>query len=756
MSSPRKARSAGPRLPDLAAALKVLFVVLLLLTDGGCGGGGGGGGASSGSSSDSFIAVGSMSRRREDHAFAAAGPNTILITGGADYGGILKTTETFDPAVNRFQSAATMVQARSGHTATLLGNGDILMAGGHDNTGALDTAEVFLSASATFSSVGRMTAPRTSHTATMLKDGTVLIAGGSPAVIINPRGFSANINGALDSAEIYQPLQKKFSGSSQAMNTARSQHTATLLNDGKVLLAGGLDNNGAVIASAEIYDPATGNFTLTGSMLTPRFLHSATLLDDGTVLIAGGYNAGILETDSAEIYVPASGKFEPTKGPMTTPRGFQTAIKLHDGDVLIMGGEFNQTDLLSAELYVPATRTFSATGDLKIARVAATATLLNDDQILVAGGGSFDDVNLNFVESFGSAEFYNAAGSPSGALSFMTDPRVGHTATRMANGKVLIAGGEVLYLITPAVLNSTELYHQDTGQFTRGPAMSTTRWLHTATTLKSGQVLVAGGGNASAGDLAGAELYDPLTEKLNPTGSMKVARDGATATLLAHRGAATDGTVLIAGGENHLVPMNEAETYDPSSGSFTPTNNDMAVAHWGHTATLLNDGSVLIAGGLTGGAQIANAELYDPSTRSFTATHPMIVARDCHTATLLNNGQVLIAGGSSNLKAELYNPAKTTFSLTGDMNDIRGCHTAALLTDGRVLIAGGGRGNLFNELFPLNTAEIYDPAAGTFTAVGDLVDARAHYTAGILDDGTVLLVGGEGINSSQATAELFH
>ena len=190
------------------------------------------------------------------------------------------------------------------------------------------------------------------HTATLLSDGRVLVAGGR------------NLDGGrdwvdLDSAEVYDPATGTFSPTG-SLPTPLTGHTATLLSDGRVLITGG-DARGTTVASAELYDPKTGTFSPTGSMATARQLLTATPLPDGRVLIAGG-NAGNLIAP-AELYDPKTGTFSPT-GSMATAREYHTATLLPNGRVLIAGGSDGTVDLASAELYDPATGTFSPTGPL--------------------------------------------------------------------------------------------------------------------------------------------------------------------------------------------------------------------------------------------------------------------------------------------------------------------------------------------------------------------------------------------------------
>jgi Galactose oxidase, central domain/Kelch motif len=340
-----------------------------------------------------------------------------------------------------------------------------------------------------------------------------------------------------------------------------------------------------------------------------------------------------------------------------------------------------------------------------------------------------------------------------------------HTATRLADGRVLIAGG---YTLVDVAVASAELYDPATNAFSPTGSLGAARGLHTATLLADCRVLIAGGGPATwatrlGAFVASAELYDPTTGTFSPTGSMTTAREGQTATLL------KDFRVLIAGGNDRVEhAVASAELYDPTTGAFTTTGS-MAAARGFHTATLLSDGRVLITGGdpaawVAPGPFIASAEIYDPTTGKFSATGSMTVGRELHAATLLTDGRVLITGGVTNpnpalslASAEIYDPTAGTFSRTGPMTVARVYQTSTLLADGRVLIAGGcarGRGYADNPQF-LASAELYDPTSGTFTATGPMTERRTWQMATSLADGRVLMTGGYGDQAPLATAEIF-
>jgi len=273
----------------------------------------------------------------------------------------------------------------------------------------------------------------------------------------------------------------------------------------------------------------------------------------------------------------------------------------------------------------------------------------------------------------------------------MTTARVGHTATLLPGGKVLVSGG--IDVDGQIKLDSAELYDPTTGSWTATGSLKIARHLHTATLLLGGQILVVGG----SGRDASAELYDPATRTWTFTGSMTTARVEHTATLLA------SGKVLVVSGSSF---ESSAELYDPETGTWALTDTNIS-ARAAHTATLLSNGEALVAGGLTPSRDgaVSSAELYEPAS-GWRLTGSMADPRFYHTATLLRSGKVLVAGGTNNLadyaSAELYDRADETWRSQAPMQSARWLHTAALLTDGRVLVTGGLGGGR-----PLASAELY-------------------------------------------------
>jgi Kelch motif protein/galactose oxidase-like protein len=336
-----------------------------------------------------------------------------------------------------------------------------------------------------------------------------------------------------------------------------------------------------------------------------------------------------------------------------------------------------------------------------------------------------------------SITIVNSGFGPTGNMSTGRDA---HTATLLQGGKVLVVGGDPClfdFYYESCPVSSAEVYDAGAGTFTATGSMSVGRVFHTATLLRNGKVLVAGGNDASA------EVYDPASGTFAATGSMSVGRDSHTATLL------TNGKVLIAGGGNVSGSLASAELYNPNSGTFTATGS-MTVSRASHTATLLANGKVLIAGGVNSAGQLATAELYDPTSGSFSAVSSMANKRAFHAATLLSSGNVLVTGGSANhvllSSAEIYDVVAGSFTATGAMTAARDSHIAILLADGTVLVAGGssdfapdgsvtGVGGAF-------AAELYNTGSGTFTQTGSLEAARERPAGVLLQDGRVLVSGG--------------
>lgn len=594
-----------------------------------------------------------------------------------------------------------MTTARSFHTATLLQNNKVLVVGG-------STAQLYDPSTGAWSASHNFGVSLTDHTATLLENGKVLIAGGAGSL---PFGF------------LYDPTTDNWN-STLNMNAGRGYHTATLLNDGRVLIAGGVAGASTPTATAEIYDPSNGNWSLTtNSMSAARFTHTATLLSDGRVLVTGGDGAG-----SADLFNPVTGLWSATSS-MHELRFAHTATLLPTGTVMVAGGNSGNT----SEVYNPSSATWSYAGNTSGSRREFSATLLPDGKVLIDGGEAFDLSILNSAELFDPS-----TGSWTGESS-MVSPRRGHTATLLPGGRVMITGGD-----NGGNLSSVELYDSRGRLTTAGGAMNHARRLHTLTLLSDGRVLAAGGENSGA--LATSERYDPATGTWTDAGLLTEARHDHRASLL------PDGKVLVTGGYSVSSPfpvaLSSAEVFNPAGAGTWSSAGSLYEARYQHTSTVLKNGLVLVVGGNATGSTLSTAELYDPGSGLWWRTGSMVHPRRSHTATLLRDGSVLVAGGTDLSNgptgtAELYNPYSGLWSPTGTMFLARFNHSAVLLPSGKVLVTGGN-----NEVTDLNTAELYDPATGFWSTAASMPgpDRRSGHVSYVLPDGDVVVMGGQGNN----------
>jgi hypothetical protein len=343
---------------------------------------------------------------------------------------VLSTTLSFAA----WTETGSLHSARASHTATLLPNGYVLAAGGTNNNVALASSELYSPGSGTWSFTGSLNVARVTARAVLLANGTVLTMGGC---------INDCLSSTTASAELYNPASGIWT-STGSMARGRAEFVASLLPSGKVLVAGGCTGynaNGctAVTTAAELYNPATGKWSSTGAMRAARMSMTATLLPNGKVLVAGGQTAANDALGSSELYNPATGSFSLT-GKLITPRSGHTATLLTNGLVLMAGGEnVNGVSILKAERYNPATGIFTATGNMPSTRQEHTAALLPNGSVLVSGGNR---VTLSGTTVLASCAIYNPGSGAWTTASSLKNARVDHTSTLLANGHVLDAGGD--------------------------------------------------------------------------------------------------------------------------------------------------------------------------------------------------------------------------------------------------------------------------------------------------------------------------
>ncbi len=332
------------------------------------------------------------------------------------------------------------------------------------------------------SAIGNMNASRAAHTATMLPNGKVLIAGGLPGQA---------------SVEIYDPIANSFLFAPN-MQEARHSHTAILLPESKVLIAGGFNQRGDYLASAELYDPATQKFQPAGRMREARSGHVAVLLDNGKVLLAGGVGTGWTFLASAELYDPQTGEFQST-GSMTTARESHSVTRLQDGRALITGGHKGRraaiTIYASTEIYDPVTGQFALSGNMTVKRHKHDAASLPGGKVLVCGGSDERDDEGAYT----SAELYDPITGAFTATNPMNTSHYKHqgTSVLLTNGLVLISGGA----------NTPEVYDPATQAFNLVEGSISTGLFTATVALPEGKAVITGGYGRNVSVSAQAWLY---------------------------------------------------------------------------------------------------------------------------------------------------------------------------------------------------------------------------------------------------------
>ncbi|WP_437567767.1 kelch repeat-containing protein [Sorangium sp. So ce542] len=673
----------------------------------------------------------SMLRGREAHTATRMENGEVLVVGGYDTiaRAFVDAAERYDPVHDRWIEAGVF-GPRKMHAASLLPGGGVLVVGGVGRGGWLADAARYVPETDVWQSAAPMIAARAALSATWLPGvDRVLVAGGHDA-----RGVHA-------STELYSPAADRWTASAR-MSTARAGHVALWIPGvDRALILGGTDARGFSVAGVELYDPVANEWASAAPMSASRDRFAATLLADGRVLVAGGTSNGT-PLANVEIYDPAAERWTEA-APMRAARAHHAATQLPDGRILVVGGDASA----GAEIYEPAEDRWTCVGAPVRRRAGSTMTLLADGRALVVGGSGADASACDLFDAGSSAKRRRAAVGPRWTPAApMYAGRAGHAMALLPDGRVLVVGAP-----SGTSINVAEIYDPRTNIWAAPVLMTAAppgRAMASVTLLPgTGEVLIAGGGHPD-GVHRLTERYDPARSAFAPAAQMRSYRKAHTATLL------PGGEVLAVGGYGAGLHA-DTERYDPVRDAWRAAASMQTARHF-HVAALLPDGRVLVAGGVNAAhAPERSCELYDPDTDTWTRGEPLTFPRRGGVAISLRDGRTLVAGGygeaTGAIGAEIYDPKVGRWQAAAPMRSLRGGYVSVSLSDGRVLVVGGRRG----ASTCLDTVEIYDPGKDVWSDGAPLRTARCDAAAVLLMDGRVLVTGGFNEGRALSSAEIY-
>ena len=673
---------------------------------------------------------------RFGHTANLIGRESLLIAGGEDGENITSSTVVYNANADTWTSSLDMLQPRTKHVSSNLRDGRVIVVGGSNTSGLLSSAEIYDPVLQHWTSSGESLFPRIGHSVTTLKNGMILVVGGqipieksnqNPLLLCeNPDETVPSVgptkryyceDGAVTLTEIYDPVNDSWKKSS-ALLTSRWGHTATLLDDGRVLVAGGKNNSSPAVES-EIFDPDTETWVSAGQMIYERTDHTASLLSDGRVLIAGGFT--YVPISYSEIYDVENGwvKTENLMG----PRHMHSAVPLNDGQVLVIGGKAGLfTNLTRVELYDSDSGSWSIKGKMPVALWGHTAIPLDCENVLIVGGKRNDGSSFNLAYLFNtSTGGYQTTGK-------MNVPRFAHSATKISGGSVVVTGG---YINPSFQSDSVEILKSNkVGSYEWVPAKPIPVPLerHSAIYIGGGRLFITGGwnGSSAASDTWIFDLDNNLWDIGPP---MKDARWGHSMVWL------DDKTVLISGGVgDDGLPLSSVEKYDSVNSSMESLSS-MEEARSGHGLLKDKNGNVYAIGGYgSEGISLPSSEKYHVSFDKWNKLPDMSEARSHHSAIILKDGNILITGGTDDYNtpsgtAEIFDMKSGQWKSAGSMREARMGHVSYqfdgkngfncpdLATHGEVFIMGG------YGLGVMDSVEVYRPGGGGWSAFESIVRA---------------------------------
>ena len=753
--------------PHFGATVTLLLNGRILLA-------GGTGGASTGAveifdpALDTWNDAPSMSKARRYHTATLLQNGNVLVTGGLllDDMSITPSAEVFDPKASKWIKAAPMLTARMAHTATRLENGTVLVVGGSTSaiTAAVERYDPVLNQ---WTEMASLESARTIHSATLLDNGAVLVAGGVDAT-----------SSVLRSSELFDPKTERWVASG-LLDHGRFAHMAETLDDGAVLVIGG-----EFQSSAEIYRPAGGgqrcevdsqcasghcvdrvccNEECSGQCVTCALAGAEGTCSPAAPGTDPHRDCGQGEPcdsvcDAASACVSRVGQ-----ACAATTCTADTTQAIEGATCSAIGGACAKVTVNCAPYRCGATAFPGAVGCVTRCKSIADCA---DGYACDTEGKCRTRPDVAATDAAACSAGPRPPSSPSAVaawlagLTLLAAARRRHGRGRGFRGSVVV--GTATALACTLTWSRAPLADEPPTPTTKPlsslatSSMSTVRWHHVAAQLDEGRVLVAGGVPFESA-MSTAEIYNPKTGAWTPTGTpMFYPHDWPVAAKLC------DGRVFV-GGKNQLHVV-EAELYDPVTDAWIPAGK-MKLTHIYGTATLLRDCRLLLTGGYDSNTR---AEVFYPETKSFKSVGDMNEERFFHTATLLADGRVLAAGGGVPIKskwstyasADIFDPGKNLWTKAAKMHHPRRAHTATLLPDGKVLVTGGttgGKNDGTEAGTQLDTAEVYDPVANTWSEVpSKLVTARTFHTAALVPGGAVLLFGGlDGSGSASRQVEAY-
>lgn len=658
-----------------------------------------------------------------EHTATNIGNGKILVVGGRiSSAGIFPTNsiEIFDTSTKRWTVGPTFAHPSLGHTATLLADGTVLLVGGSDfdmsTTTVYSTVYSYDPTTNTLTQKASMSVPRSRHTATLLNDGTVLVVGGLTTV------------GATATVELYDPVANTWTLKA-SRSVSIGYHTATLLSDGKVFVAGGANAAQLAQASAAVYDPGTNTWTAAPNLAQARGNHSATLLDDGKVLVAGGYasNSGLT---SAVLYNPATNTFS-NAAAMPEGRASHSATYVK-GWVVLAGGMSNSVIAYDSSVaYNSYTNTWVSLGTLTNARSGHSGNLVGETLFALAGsdsvgGGLGVGDSLKLTTLIDADDYAGAAlGLPSWeATATLAEGRIMHKMIVLNNGKVLATGG-AKFNVPQA---STAVFNPSANLWTAGPNMSEGRFYHTMTTLPSGKIFIAGGATTGMVPSTTADIYDPATNTFS-TITLPHARYAHGALLLAN------GKLMLTGGADGGGFLLDTDLYDEATNSWSTLTARPAGGYL-ESISALPANKFLLSGPF-------GSYIYDGTNDTWTATNPT-TARAYHTAEVLPDGKVMLIGGQDGgsvilSSTEIYDPVANSWSAGPSLPIPVGAHTSAAMNSGKIAVLGGQStsGQYLAKVY------FYDPTTSQWTEGTAMSDARSFHACVLMPNDRVVVYGGQ-------------